>query len=118
MPNSFLPVLASGSTQGIPIKVVQTASAGTALHATGTGATVIDEVALYATNIHTAEVVLTIEGGATTSTQVQTIPAKAGRYYLGTWRLSGSGAAAATLAAFAATANVIFIDAHVTRYTP
>lgn len=118
MANSFLPVLASGSTQGIPTKVVQTASAGTVLHTTGVSATIIDEIAVYASNIHTTEVVLTLECGAATSTQVITIPSKAGRYYVGTFRLAGSGAAGALLAAFAATANVIFCDCHVTRYTP
>ncbi len=37
-------VLLSGSTGGMPIKVVATATTGTTIHATGTSASIIDEV--------------------------------------------------------------------------
>jgi hypothetical protein len=73
----------SGSTDGKPIKVVQTATAGDTIHTAvaGTTAGTFDEVWLWAYNGHTAEVVLTIEfGGASVPDQniVATIPAKEG----------------------------------------
>jgi len=58
--------LLSGSTGGMPIKVVATATTGTTIHATGTSASIIDEVWLYATNTSSAAVNLTIEFGSTT----------------------------------------------------
>jgi len=57
----------SGSTDGKPIKVVQTATAGTTIHTAvvGTTAGTFDEIWLWAYNGHTSAVVLTIEfGGA------------------------------------------------------
>ena len=73
----------SGSTDGMPIKVAATATAGTTIHTAvaGTTAGTFDEVWLWAFNSHTADVVLTIEyGGATAPDQniVVTIPAKVG----------------------------------------
>ena len=62
----------SGSTDGMPIKVVQTATAGTTIHTAvaGTTAGTFDEIWLYAYNGHTVSVTLTIEyGGATVPDQ-------------------------------------------------
>ena len=60
----FSKVILSGSTDGRPVSVVATATAGDLVHTAD--ATAIDEVWLYALNRHTGDVVLTIElGGAT-----------------------------------------------------
>lgn len=59
----------SGSTDGLPVKVAATSSAGTTIHTSvaGTTAGTYDEIWLYAYNSHSAAVVLTIQFGGTTS---------------------------------------------------
>ena len=62
----------SGSTDGAPIKVSATATAGTAIHTAvaGTTAGTFDEIWLYGFNSSTSSVKLTIEfGGATAPDQ-------------------------------------------------
>jgi len=116
---TFSKVLLSGSTQGRGIKVVATASTGTTIHATGTSASVIDEVWLYAYNGHTSAVLLTIQYGSTTSPDDDikvTIPAQSGLVLVAPGLvLTGTGAAANTVRAFAATANVVTIHGYVNR---
>ena len=73
----------SGSTDGKPIKVVATDTAGTAIHTAvaGTTAGTYDEVWLWAQNNHTDVVTLTIEFGDATapdSNIVVTLASKAG----------------------------------------
>lgn len=73
----------SGSTDGMPIKVVATATAGTTIHTAvaGTTAGTFDEIWLYAYNGHTSAVTLTIEyGGATVPDQniISTLASKSG----------------------------------------
>ena len=112
-------VLLSGSTGGMPIKVVATATTGTTIHATGTSASVIDEVWLYATNTSAASVNLTIEFGSTTAPDqniILAIPSKSGlSICVAGLTLAGTGAAARTITAFAAVANVINIVGYVNR---
>lgn len=112
----------SGSTNGRMIKVVQTATTGTTIHATGTSATIIDEVWLYAVNSSTSDVKLTIEYGGTTSPDDLiefTVKAENGLYLLVPGLiLTGTGAAATNVTAFAGTANVISIGGYVNRITP
>lgn len=112
-------VLLSGSTGGRQIKVVQTSTPGTTIHATGTSATVIDEVELYANNTSTSDVKLTLEWGDVTSPDdllEVTIPAESGDVLITNGKpLSGTGSAARTIRAFAASANVINISGHVLR---
>lgn len=116
---TFTKALLSGSTQGKGIKVVATASTGTTIHATGTSSSTIDEVWLYAYNSHTADVVLTIQQGGTTSPDNDikvTIPTQSGLVLVVPGLvLTGTGAAANTVAAYAATANVITISGYVNR---
>ena len=62
----------SGSTDGKPVKVVQTGTAGDTVHTAvaGTTAGTFDEIWLWAYNGNTSAVVLTIEfGGATVPDQ-------------------------------------------------
>ena len=112
----------SASTQGQGVKVVATSSAGTLIHTTGTSATIVDRISIWAFNSHSADVLLTIEfGGATAPDQniVQTIPFKTGlNLVVDGLILLGSGSAALTVKAFAATANVIVLTGHTLRVTP
>jgi hypothetical protein len=57
-------VLLSGSTDGMPNKVTATGTPGDTVHTSHASA--IDELYLWVSNLHTAEVTLTLEwGGAT-----------------------------------------------------
>lgn len=122
MANAVSKIPFSASTQGQPVKVAATATAGTLIHTTGVSATVIDEIWLYAFNSDTADKLLTIEfGGATAPDQniVQTIPFRAGLVFvIPGLPLLGSGTVALTVKAFAATANVITVSGFVNRITP
>lgn len=119
---TYSKVLLSGSTQGRLIKVTQTATAGTTIHATGTSATILDEVTLFAVNTDTTDRKLTIEFGGTTSPDdliEVTIPAESGLVTVcAGLPLSGSGVAGVTVRAFAASANVVNVGGFVNRYTP
>ena len=79
-------VLLSDSTSGRGIKVVATATAGTDLHTAVSGGSDIDEIWLWASNIHTGAVILTLEWGG-----------------------------ALDVAAFASVANVISVTGYVNR---
>ena len=66
---TFTKTLLSGSTQGKAIKIAATTSgsAGTTIHATGTSASIQDEVWLYAYNSAATATVLTIQWGGVTA---------------------------------------------------
>ena len=113
----------SGSTNGRGIAVVATATLGTTIHATGTSATILDEIWLYANNIHSSAVTLTVEfGGATTTSDLiqLSIPATPSGLYLicGGLILSGTGSVATTITAFASVASKIELFGFVNRITP
>ena len=118
----FSKQLLSGSTGGRLIEVAATSTPGTTIHATGTSATIIDEIWLYAVNSSTADVKLTIEFGGTTSADDLiefTVTAESGLYLIIPGLvLTGDGASARTITAFAATTNVINIGGYVNRITP
>ena len=111
--------LLSGSTQGKAIKVAATASTGTTIHATGVSATIEDEIWLYAYNSSASSVVLTLQYGGTTAIDDDiklTIPATSGlTLVVPGLILTGTGAAANTVYAYAGTANVITINGYVNR---
>lgn len=119
---TFDKVLLSGSTGGRPIKVAATTSPGTTIHATGISATILDEVWLYASNTDTTDRKLTIQFGDTTSPDdliELEIPAESGLVLLVPGLpLVGTGAAARTVRAFCASANVVNIVGYVNRITP
>lgn len=116
---TFTKVLLSGSTQGKGIKVAATASTGTTIHATGTSSSTIDEVWLYAYNSSTGPVTLTVQYGGTTSPDNDIkidVPATSGlTLVVPGLILTGTGAAANTVYAYAGTANVITISGYVNR---
>lgn len=109
----------SASTDGLPIKVAATATAGTTIHTAVSGTTdgTFDEIWLWAYNSHTADVELTIEyGGATAPDQniKVTIPYKAGLVpVLPGLILQNSK----VVKAFAGTANVITLSGFVNMIT-
>jgi hypothetical protein len=115
----FTKTLLSGSTRGKGIKVVQTASSGTTIHTTGTSATTIDEVWLYAYNGHSSAVVTTFQMGGTATPDDDikvTIPAQSGLVLVAPGlTLTGDGSAGLVVRAYAATANVITIHGYVNR---
>lgn len=112
-------VLLSGSTGGRAIKVAATATTGTTIHATGTSSSVIDEVWIYAYNSDAVAVTLTVEWGGTTAPDDNVkvdIPPKAGlTLVVPGLILTGTGAAARTVSAFADTTNVVTVSGYVNR---
>lgn len=123
MANAVSRIPFSASTQGMGILVAATATAGTLIHTTGTSSTVQDEIRLYLSNIHTADVLVSIEYGDATATRIinVTIPFKSGLVQVipdDDMVLTGSGSVASTLRIFAATTNVITAYGCVYRLTP
>lgn len=111
--------LLSASSFGQPITVVATASTGTTIHATGTSATTIDEVWLYANNTSTSPVLLTVQFGGTGAVQhakpITLAPQSGDVLIIAGLPITGTGAAASTIAAFAGTASVITISGYINR---
>ena len=116
---TFTKVALSGSTQGKAIKVAATASTGTTIHATGTSSTIIDEIWLYAYNSASGNVLLTIQYGGTTAVDNDikiTLPSQSGlTLIVPGLMLTGTGAAANTVYAYADTTNVVTISGYVHR---
>lgn len=109
----------SGSTDGKPIKITQTATAGDTIHTAVSGTTdgSYDEIWLWAYNGHSADVVLTIEfGGATVPDQniVLTVPCKSGLIPVVPGLILQNEM---VVKAFAGTANVITLIGFVNRIT-
>ena len=119
---TFSKQLLSGSTGGRLIEVAATSTPGTTIHATGTSATIIDEIWLYAVNSSGTDDKLTIEFGGTTSPDDLiefTVTAESGLYLIIPGLvLTGDGASARTITAFAGTTNVLNIGGYVNRITP
>lgn len=63
---SYSRVLLSGSTNGKPIPIVATATAGTTIHTAIAGTTSFDEVYIWVSNVTAAAATLTIEYGSVT----------------------------------------------------
>lgn len=109
----------SGSTDGKPIKVVETATAGTTIHTAvaGTTAGTFDEIWLFAYNGHTGDVVLTIEfGGASVPDQniIVTLAFKSGLQLVVPGLILQNEM---VVKAFASVANVITLSGFVNRIT-
>ena len=110
---TFSKIKFSESTDGLPVKVVQTVTAGTLVHTAHASA--LDEVWLYAYNGHSADVVLTVEfGGASVPDQniVLTVGTKSGLALVVPGLILTNSK---TLKAFAATANVITLSGYINR---
>lgn len=112
---TFTKALLSGSTNGKQIKVAATASAGTTIHTAVSGTSSFDEIWLWAYNGHTADVLLTLQFGGTTSPDndiVVTIPTKSGRFLVCDGMLLQNSL---VLKAYAGTTNVIMLDGYVNK---
>lgn len=102
----------SGSTNGRPIKVVATATAGTTIHTAHASAK--DEVYMFATNTDSVERDLTVEfGGVTSPDDLLKFKVPAGETILVVAGVPLSGGLLAR--AFASAANVINITGYVNR---
>lgn len=116
---TFTKTLLSSSSTGAPTTVVATASTGTTIHATGTSSTTIDEIWLYANNTSTSPVLLTVQFGGTGAVQhakpITLAPQSGDVLIVAGLPLTGTGAAASTVYAFAGTASVITISGYVNR---
>lgn len=110
--------LLSGGTNGRNIKVAATATPGTTIHTAVSGTTSLDEVFIYAVNMHTAAVTLTIEFGGTTSTDdlvdISLEVDKGAYLVIPGWLLQNG----LLVRAFASVANVVNINGYVHRITP
>lgn len=109
----------SGSTDGRPIKVVATATAGTTIHtaAATTGADNYDEIWLWAYNSDVADRTLTIEFGGTTApddTIMLTLAYQSGLYLVIPGLILQNSL---VVKAFASAANVVTISGYVNRMT-
>jgi len=107
----------SGSTNGLGIKVSQTATLGTTIHTAVTGTSDMDEIYLYAVNSDTTPRKLTIEWGGATSPDClieYTVPAEDGLYLVAPGLLLNNSL---VVTAFCATANVVMIHGWVNRIT-
>ena len=107
--------LFSGSSGGRGIKIGATVSPGTLVHATGTSATIKDEVWLALQNNDTSERDVT---SVDDDVRV-TIPSRVGLIVaIPGHCLSGTGAAARNVRVYCATTNVLVAHGFVNRITP
>lgn len=117
---TFSKELLSGSTNGRPIKVAATATAGTTIHTASSTSGVVDEVWLYATNSSAGTVALTIEFGGTTSPDdlivVGVAPVGTPELVLVVPGFPLTGGV--VVRAFAGTADVVTVMGYVNRITP
>ena len=65
--STFTKVALTGAANGLPIKVVATASAGTTIHTAIAGTSSFDEIWLWATNTTASDILMTMQWGGTTS---------------------------------------------------
>ena len=110
----------AGTTgDGLGITVVATATAGTAIHTASSTPATIDELWLYANNIHSSTVKLTIEFGGVSVTKDLiefTVPVTgSGLYLVCPGLLIQGNATAKVVRAFAATASKIELFGYVNR---
>lgn len=112
---TYSKVLLSGSTDGLPIAVVATATLGTTIHTAH--ATDKDEVWLYATNIDASAVDLTLEWGGTGAGEnlKASIPPSQGLFFLIPGLVLTNSK---VITAFASIASKINIVGWVNRITP
>jgi hypothetical protein len=115
----FTKVILSGATNGRGIEVTASATPGTTIHSTGTASAAIDEVWLYAYNNDSTARLLTLEFGGTNVPDDLirvSIPSQSGLTLVAPGlTLSGTGASASTIRAFAASASVVSIHGYVNR---
>jgi len=108
----------SASTNGRGIKISATSSVGTTVHSTGTANK--DEIWLYAYNSAATPTLLTVQFGGTTAVDDDikiTIPSQTGLTLVVPGLTLYPSGSAITVAAYAATTNVVTIQGYVNRIT-
>lgn len=121
---TFSKIVLSGSTGGLGIKVAATSGSGTLIHTSGTSASVIDEVWLYAVNSNGSAATrkLTIQYGGTTDPDhfiEQTINAESGLYLVVPGLvICGDGTTGKTIRAICSTANEVMLYGYINRIIP
>jgi len=108
----------SGSTNGRQILIAAVATPGTLIHTATAGIVNMDEVWIYVTNNHTANLALTIQFGGTTSPNdliQMTIPTKSGLYLVVPGLIINNGL---IVRAFAQTTNLLSISGWVNHIVP
>ena len=111
---TFSKQLLSGSSNGKPIAISATSTAGTLIHTSQSGTSGLDEIWMYAVNSSTSAVKLTIEfGGTTTAENIElTITGESGLTLVSPGLPLNNSL---VVRAFAGTANVISISGYVNR---
>lgn len=109
--------LLSGSTNGKPIKVAATATAGTTIHTAVSGTSGFDEVYAWVANTSNAAVTLTVEFGGTTdpdnlACKALSIPANSPPVPILTGQVLQNGL---VVGMFASSANVLTVTGFVNR---
>mgnify|MGYP003111579058 FL=1 len=117
--------LSPGGTEGDgnPIQITDTTGNGSFIHDTSNDETKQDELWLWATNIHTSDVQVTLHVGylnsgsaAATEQMIVTLPSKSGwTLILQGIPLRSSGSTPRRVAAIAGTANVVNVVGYVNR---
>lgn len=114
---TYTKMILSGSTAGMPIKVVATVTLGTTIHTAVTGTVSLDEIWLFVSNTDTVARTLTIEyGGATDPDKLicktVSIPASTGPSLIIPGLLLNN---ALVVTAFASSASVLLLSGYVHR---
>jgi len=111
---TFSKIPLSGSTNGKGIQVAATSTPGTTIHTAVAGTTSFDELWIYAVNISTSAVKLTVEyGGTAGADNIEiTIPGESGLTLVIPGLFLNN---AQVVTAFAATTNVITLHGYVNR---
>ena len=111
---AYQKIVLSGSVDGLGIILPAVASPGTLIHTAGAGIVNTDEIWLYVTNNHTANLALTIQfGGLATNYLTQlTVPFKQGQYLVIPGFILRNGL---VVRAYAQTANLLSITGWVNR---
>jgi hypothetical protein len=106
----------SGSTDGRPVLVVATASAGTVVHTGSSTSATLEEVWLYASNSTTVQRTLTIQWGGTTSPNDSItlfLPPQSGLTLVAPGLIIKGNATPLVIRAFADSANQVSIVGYV-----
>lgn len=114
-----LPISSQTGNADRGLRLQATSSPGTTIHATGTSASVIDELWLWLFNSDTVSRIVTLQLGGTTSPDddlVITIPPRCGRFLvLEGQPFTGTGSVATTIKGYADAADVVIVHGFVNR---
>jgi hypothetical protein len=120
MAGTYVPLLLSNSTDGAPVKVAATATAGTLIHTATASTTGWDQLFLDFANTHTDLVTVTVEWGGATDpdnliVRAYELPPASPPVRLIDGHQIRNGL---TVRVFASVANKIIVNGYGRRYTP